>query len=249
MSDAREETALLRRRFDELSQRAFQTGAYCFTDFLNTAEQATLLEMKKQPCTLWGGASGCERRMAVFGDAAQNAPDWPLCCLLIAPRGARFAEPLSHRDYLGALMNLGVQRGVLGDIVVRPEGAYLFCTRKIAPYLSENLTQIKHTAVDCTQTELPEGEMYVRRAERVQVNSPRIDALTARVFKLSREASLELFRAKKVFVDSALCENNSRLLQEGNVVSVRGYGRYIFCGVSGTSKKGKLNVNIEIYES
>lgn len=252
MPDTKGETELLRRRFEELAQRAYKTGLYCYTEFLSTAEQALLISMKKQlshaSFSLWGGVEACERRMAAFGSAelCGGEHEWPQCCLLVSPRSRRFAETLGHRDYLGALMNLGIERGVVGDIVVRDEGAYLFCTRGIAPFIADNLEQIKHTSIFCTYADsLPEGELYSRHAETVQVSSPRADALVSRAYKLSREASLELFRAKKIFINSALCENNSRTLETEDIVSVRGYGRFAFCGVQNTSKKGKLNVRIE----
>lgn len=254
MSETGAETELLKKRFAELSQRAYRTGAYTYSAFLSPAEQALLLSMKKQlggdSFCLWGGARDCERRMAAFGggEEYESGIQWPIACLLISPRGVKFAEAMGHRDYLGALMSLGIERGVLGDIVVRTEGAYLFCGNSIAKFICDNLEQIKHTAVCCKSCEaLPEGKMYTRLPETVQVNAPRADALISRAYKLSREGSLELFRAKKVFINSASCENNSRMLEDGDIVSVRGYGRFAFCGVKSISKKGKLNISIEKY--
>lgn len=243
------------KRFEELARRAYDKGIVAYTNFLSMNELAVLASLKKSlayvPCGLWGGMEGCERQMARFGDPGPCGCEepFPIACVKISPTSRKFADVLTHRDFLGALMNLGIERDTLGDVMVKENEGYVFCTQAIAPYVIESLTQVKRTAVGCAISPAPQGELFSLAAETVRVSSPRADAVIARAYHLSREDSLELFRTAKVFVNSALQENNSAQLRQGDVVSVRGFGRFVFRGVAGTSKKGKLNVAIEKYQS
>ncbi len=251
-----QDTQLLQRRFAELAQRSYAGGVYTHTGFLSLFEQSVLAQQYKSlsfvPHALFGGMEGCERKLARFGDATLCGyeADWPIACIKIAPTGAKFADALTHRDFLGALMHLGVERDTLGDIIAREQTGYVFCMERIAPYLLENITQIGHTFVHAeTADALPEGALFALNPMQIQVSSPRIDAVVGKVYKLSREDSQQLFREKRVFINSALCENNSRLLEGAEVVSVRGFGRFVYNGITGLSKKGKTNASISLYQS
>ena len=140
----------LRKRFTELFERAERTGVPQSTKFLTAAEQSELISTRL-PCALFGGYEGAERRVAVFGE---GEPD--VVCLRIAPVSRRFSDTLTHRDFLGSLMALGLSREVLGDIVVSDNEGYLFCLAGIADFISENLTEVKRTAVACTPGVLPD---------------------------------------------------------------------------------------------
>ena len=96
--------------------------------------------------------------------------------------------------------------------------------------------------------ELPDISILRKIEEmRVQVSSVRLDAVISKVYNLSRGDSLELFRAKRVFVDGKLCENSSYGLKEGEIVSVRGFGKFKYLSQGGVSKKGKINVTVGKY--
>ena len=123
----------LTRRISDLASRAWAQGVYCFTHFLSLAGISdffrALPSLPPAPWRLFGGAEGCERQMLRFGDEAlcgYDAP-FPIACLRIFPLNEKFSEPLTHRDYLGALMGLGIERELLGDIAVREKEAYLCC--------------------------------------------------------------------------------------------------------------------------
>jgi len=174
--------------------------------------------------------------------------DFPIQCIHIKPLVAKFADKISHRDVLGALMNLGIERSTLGDIKVGDKEAYLFCLDSIAEYICENLIQVRHTHVSCSVTEeyreLPEEEPKVCT---IQVSSPRVDAVIAKVYNKSRGDCLELFRTGKVYVNGRLCENNSRLLKTGETVNARGYGKFVINGEPRETRKGKLSMEIAVY--
>lgn len=244
----------LKKRLAELAQRSWSQGVYCFTHFLDLAGRSDFLSLLPAlppvPWTLFGGAEGCERQMLRLGDESlcgYDAP-FPIVCLRVTPRSAHFAEALTHRDYLGALMALGIERELLGDIVVRQEAAYLFCEERIAPYLMEHFTQARHTFLSCRQEDaLPAGTLFETRRLTVQLASQRLDALIAHVFRLSRGEAQALFPAGKVFVSGRLCESPGYTPRAGDILSVRGYGRMRYEGVESLSKKGKENTAVDLY--
>ncbi len=236
----------------DLSEKADRTGRFTFTDFLNLDEQNTLNSMKRElVCySLFGGTEGCERLMARFGDADEMGYDvgFPIACILISPLQQKFADELTHRDILGALMHLGIERSCLGDIVLKDNVAWLFALERIAPYLCENLSTVKHTSVSCEITDaLPEGALFRTESVNINVNSLRADCVIAAAYRLSRGNAEKLFAAQKVFVDGRMIPSGSFLLKPGNIVSVRGSGRFICRDVVNTTKKGRLIAVIEKY--
>lgn len=248
------EDALFKKRLTELADKAYRNGQYLFTGFLSVAELGLYYSMERElsyvPVTMFGGTQDCERVMLRFGDASLCGYEepFPITCIEISPLVEKFGEELSHRDYLGALMNLGIERSTLGDIIIQGKHAFLFCTEKMAAYIVENMDKVRHTNVRCGfAKEVPESTVIGLERMAVQVSAARADSIIAKVYKLSRSESVELFRAKRVFVNGRLNENNSGQLKEGDKVSVRGYGRFQYVGVTHETKKGKLNVEIDLY--
>lgn len=245
---------LLKKRFAELAEKCYQKNQYTFTGFLGLAETACFYEMERElshvPYTVWGGFASAERVMIRFGsrELLGYEEEFPITCVKIAPLAEKFSDALTHRDYLGALMNLGIERDVLGDILIEEKTAWLFCADSMSEFISDNLIKVKHTSVACTiAEEIPSFSSKDIQEMKIQVPSERIDGVIAKVYKLSRSGAAELFRQKKVFVDGRTCENNSRPLKAGDTVSVRGYGKFEYYGETGISKKGKLNVLIGCY--
>lgn len=244
----------LRNRFRDLANKSFQQNMFTFTGFLGLSEQDVFWQMEGHlsHCgyELFGGCQHADRRIVRFGNPTELGyeVDFPIVCVHIRPLVAKFADKISHRDVLGALMNLGIERSTLGDIKVGDREAYLFCLDSISEYICDNLQQIRHTHVRCEVTdnyqEIPEEEPG---ACTIQVSSPRVDAVIAKVYNKSRSECLELFRTGKVFINGRLCENNSRLLKTGETVNVRGYGKFVINEEPRETKKGKLCMEIAVY--
>ena len=249
MADERE---LLRKRFLELAGKA--DGYFTYTDFLGLAEQSLFNEVRTKirvPYREFGGADGCERIIVRFGDTEELLydPGFPITCIEICPKSKKFAERLSHRDLLGAVMSLGITREVVGDIVVRENKSYLFCLDSIASYIIDGLTRVKNTDVYAARCEqIPEGELYRTESVRVQVSSERLDAVIAKAFHLSREDAQALFKRGLVFVSGRECESVSYTPKPHDKISVRGYGRFEHLGFVSETKKGKLNIEILMYK-
>lgn len=245
---------ILKKRLTELAEKAYGQGTYTFTNFLGLAEQDFLSRLEREiyhvPKTLYGGADGCQRVMVRFGDedlCGYEMP-FPIVCLKAAPSAPKYADKLTHRDLLGALMNLGITREQLGDIVLRDNVAYIFATEKIAPFIADNLTKAKRTQLTVEIVdELPEGALFTLETRQCVVSSERIDGVVAHVYKYSRSQVNELFRAGKIFLNGKCCENTSTVLKDGDTVSVRGEGRFLYRGAVRTTKSGNLSIEIDVY--
>lgn len=252
--DNEKEVQQLKNRLRDLAEKSFRQNLFTFTGFLGLSGLDVFRQIEKELSyagyTLFGGAEETDRKVIRFGNADEMGyeMDFPIACIHIRPPAAKFAEALSHRDFLGALMNLGIERSALGDIRVGDREAYLFCLEPMAEFICEQLTQVKHTPVKCS---LVEAAQEVPREEpelvTVQAASLRADAVIAKVYNKSRESCLELFREQKVYVDGRLCENNSRQLKAGETVNVRGFGKFEVLGDPRETRKGRKALKIAVY--
>lgn len=242
---------MLKKRLEELYARSSSRACYTHSDFLSLSGQSLVdrTALSSGECVLCGGHDGAERRIAFFGSEKtcgyKQAP--PIACVKIEPKGAAFADDLTHRDFLGALMSLGIKREALGDIVVRNNCGYLFCLDTIASYITENLTKSKHTALACTEIPMPEFESQLPDETTITIASQRLDALIAAVFKLSRSAAQAQISAGLVFIDGREEQSGSFTPEDGVIISVRGKGRFLFEGILRQTKKGRLCARVRIY--
>ena len=248
------EETLFKKRLTELANKAYTNSQYLFTGFLSMSELDIYYQIEREisyvPVTMFGGTKDCERVMLRFGseELCGYEEPFPITCIEIAPMLEKFGELLSHRDYLGALMNLGIERSTLGDIIIVEKTAYLFCTEKMAPYILDNLDQVRHTHVRFKIAEhVPDSTITKIERKSCLVSSERADSVIAKLYNMSRSQGVELFRAKKVFINGRLNENNSGMLKSGDRVSVRGYGKFIYQGTAYETKKGKLSVEVDVY--
>lgn len=249
-----EEEILLKNRMKDLADRCYNDNRYTFTNFLSLAEQSSFYEVEREvsfvKAKMWGGTDLAERAVLRFGSIDQLGyeEDFPIVCFVIEPLIGKFSDDLSHRDYLGALMNLGIEREVLGDIFIQEKGAVLFCLESMADYISENLTRVKHTSVKLTRLSgCPELDKVTGETKNIQIASERIDAVVSRAFNLSRSDSIQFFQEKRVFINGRVCENNSKQIKAGDRITLRGKGKFDYLGSKGTTKKGKVSADIIIY--
>lgn len=244
----------LKNRFHDLADRSYTQGIFTFTGFLGLGEQDAFWQeepkLKHAGYTVSGGCENADRVMVRFGSAEELGYEvpFPIICIHIRPLVSKFADDLTHRDFLGALMNLGIDRSTIGDIKVGEKQAYLFCQDTIGDFICDNLDKVRHTNVKCSVTENA-GDLVQEEPEIVcvQVQSVRVDAVLSKVYNMSREKSLDLFRAGKVFVNGRLCENNARTLKAGDIVNARGYGKFGLEEGTRETRKGKLAIEAAVY--
>ncbi len=244
------EKELLLNRFKEFYNRSRNKGIYIYSDFLNMYEQSLLKDEIKFGYTLYGGYEDAERRIAMFGqeDDLGYPPDPPIKVLCISPLSEKFSQELTHRDFLGSLMGLGIKRETLGDIVINENKGYLICLEGISDYIKDNLTQVKHTSVKCDFCNvIPYDDLPKPKEEIVIVSSLRLDVLISGVYDISRSKSSSLIDGEKVFINGKLAKSNSINIENNSLVSVRGYGRFRYTEILGTTRKDRIRILCEIY--
>lgn len=241
----------LQKRFEDLALRSFERGYTVYSDFLGLSEISELCAVRfSVPVTLWGGYDEAERAVACFGDRSYftDNNDYPMKCICIEPVNQKFADLLSHRDFLGSLMGLGIRREMLGDIIITENCGYLFCVDSMCDYIVDNLTQVKHTTVKCRVVdEIQKKALPQPEKTEMVVSSERLDVLVSAVYNLSRSKSQILFNQEKVFVNGAV-KGSSFVSKIGDKISVRGYGRFIYNGVLRRTKKDRYVVEFLIYK-
>lgn len=241
------------KRIRELANISFQRDIVTFSDFLNLNEQNIINNHRnKFPGIIiesFGGYELAERRIFSFRPSSvYYDAEYPIDCLKIEPKAIKFSEKLTHRDYLGALLNLGVDRNTIGDILVDDEGAWMFCHQKMTGYFLENLCRVRHTNINISlvsdSSELPSPKMEDITGTCASI---RLDALIALAFQASRSSMVSCIEGGTVFVNGRLITSNGYEPKPGDIVSVRQKGRFTFEGTTGTTKKGRICVHLKKY--
>ena len=248
------EQELCKKRLLDLSKQADIKGIVTFSDFLHLNElniYHTVMNTFYTQTEVFGGYDSSERQMVAFiPDALCYTWDYPIKCIHITPKYPKFAEKLTHRDVLGALMNLGIERNRLGDILCLEDNYYLFCDEQIFPFIMSELQKIRHTLV-----ELSEEEDYRQLQANIQLEerydmiaSNRIDCIIAKALHLSRSEAANFLVAEKVFINGKCITNCNKACEDGAIISVRGNSRFVFESCNSLSKKGKLRVKFSFYK-
>lgn len=241
----------LQRRAEDLLERCERTYTVTATGFLTPAEVLQLKNWaKRRGCQLQlsGGVENAERQVGFF------LPDWltpetfDVSEEIRAVRITHRFGTLSHRDYLGALLGLGVKREWLGDILVEDGGATVFCLKSIESHLC-TLEQVGRWGVRTASVPLSSVTPPVRnvRPVRFTVQSARLDAVTAGLFHLSRTQAAERIRVGDVHLNYELCQHPDAAVQPGDILSLRGSGKAQLAEIGGQSRKGRVFLTGEIW--
>ncbi|MDY3919387.1 MAG: YlmH/Sll1252 family protein [Candidatus Limivivens sp.] len=249
-----QEEALFQKHLVDLARIADQRSIVTFTDFLNLNE-LNIFHTYEQRFSFvkwktFGGYEHAERQMAAFiPDALLFTWDYPIACLRIRPLNRKFAEDLNHRDYLGAVLNLGIDRSKTGDILTGEKEAWMFCTESMADFLCRELTRVRHTSVLCERCD-SSGIQASLKTEVITgtVSSVRLDSVLAVACRASRSSLISSIEEGRVFVNGRLVTSNGHQLREGDLISLRGTGRFRFLEVGSQSRKGRYFIKIEKYQ-
>ena len=243
LSNSAEDKLLLAKAYDaiEIAQRRSTPR---FVGFLNEHESAFLRAniSPRQDVDYYGGYDGAVRLML---GAAASHDDYPITALAFSHR-PEFS--LSHRDYLGALMALGIRRDTIGDILVADERAVIFFTDEIVPFVLANVDRIGRVGVKVGYADTDDLPRQDEGEERVlTLSSLRLDAFVAAACNLSREKAAQLIRSDMVAVDHVIYNSVASPLSEGAAVTVRRYGKFILTALLGSTRKGKLRIAIRYF--
>lgn len=171
--------------------------------------------------------------------------------LLITPKNEKYSDKFTHRDILGSLMNLGIKRETIGDILIDSNSmntSTVFVLSSIKNEIINNLTTIKHTLVNAKEIPLTSSPFKLNfKIIDIYVSSLRIDNIIKEVFNLSREESKELILKECVFINGEAKLNPSYILKKDERVSIKGKGKFIFLDDSIINKKGRYHTKIKKY--
>ena len=247
------EQELCKKRLIDLSKQANRKGIVLFSDFLNLNEQNIYqqnLKFYETKTQSFGGVDFAERQIIAFiPDALYYDWEYPITALKITPSYPKFAEKLGHRDILGALMHLGIDRSKIGDIYINEDACYFICEESIADFFVNTLDKIRHTVVKLSSVPLSELKSIQTLKEMDGIiTSNRLDSILACVFKLSRSQAQDYLRSEKVFVNGKAIQNPSYEVKQEEIISLRGHGRFVFVGEYGTTGKGRMKIKYKLYE-
>lgn len=240
-------------RINELYNRSLNRGIFVFTDFLSPSkaeEVKRLVGNGNAALSFFGGCDFAERVIARFGDTEELGyeEEFPIKLIKITVSSGKFSAPITHRDVLGATLNLGIERSKIGDVFVKGGEAYVFVAESVAGLIASELKTVSRNPVTvCFADSLPDDFRPTTEEREISVSSNRADAIISRVYNLSRDESSTLFGKGMVAINGKVTEKGEKTLKPGDVVTARGYGKFVFVGESGLSKKGKLYVKITIY--
>lgn len=262
------DSELFEARIEDLLKRAEQRFEVAMGDFLSPGEAARA-RVFLQGChtdaipVFFGGYEGCERTRllvlpsymageetldgsnfrAVYPELAEES------VTVLRIRGSGFRR-LSHRDYMGSVLGLGVERTVIGDIVTDGDyEALLFCDPKIAPYLLQEICKIGSDSVKTERVSIDEKFRVERQFETVRdtIASARLDCIVAALAGLSREKAQMAIRSDEVEVDYLPENRVDRLVLSGSTVTVRRVGKFIVRSTEDVTKKGRYRLVADKY--
>ncbi|MGN1433856.1 MAG: RNA-binding protein [Ruminococcus sp.] len=235
-------------KLDDVANLCYTRQKPYFLPFLSERRQALAEKYLKsiyfENFCFFGGYDKSERKMlAMCYDDSE--PEFPISALEFRYRNC---DKLTHRDFLGALMSLGIERETVGDILVEDGKTVVFIKSELKDYIFSQISKIGNVGVkiyDADLTKLPKG----RGTEEFSlvVSSLRLDNIVAAVTGLSREKTKSLILTGNVSLNYIQTMNISQSTNVGDVLIIRGKGKYILNAVMGETKKGRIRISLIHY--
>lgn len=254
-----DEEKILSSRTQDLIQRCISENIPVYTEFLSDRENAVIIEKANEmgardTLISFGGYDDAERTVVgffpeyyMYMDRDELLSEFPIEALKIECSGFR---EHSHRDFLGSLLGLGIDRSVTGDIVVGDNGynATIFVHKKISSFIQENLKLVGRDGVKVDLCDT--GDVNVKRNFQKlggTAASMRIDALLSETLNISRDKAVKLIDSEFVTVNHVAVQDKSKALLQGDIITVRGFGKYRLSLVGDVNRKGRTRFEVEKY--
>lgn len=241
------------KRISDLALRCDRNGCLTHSAFLTPAE-CYLLETRKLPVgeaklVFSGGRDDCERKVAFFLPYYLQETDFDIGEIIKAVKIRSYFGKPGHRDYLGAVLGLGIERDRIGDLLLFDDTAYLFCLSSVVSVLLRELEKVGRISVKTEQIALTDVPVSERKTKKITftVKSLRLDAVTGDLFGVSRTLAAELIREGAVTLNYTICEKVDAPIKEGDTLSVHGKGKGRISQIGGRSRKDRLFVEAELY--
>ncbi len=234
-------------RVNDLSELAKKKGRLLFTSFLNEQEQFFAQKLLTARGDVYfrffGGAESCVRKMLLVS-AYEEDEEFPIYPLSFTFR--KIDKP-EHRDFLGAFMGLGLKREMIGDIFVGEGYAAAFCTKTARDLILDTVTTVGRTGVSVSEGLLmPVPEQRFEEVSLI-VSSMRADCLVSGITGLSREKAADFIKSGYFLLNYAECAVVSKNASQGDIITLRGYGKFVISEEAVQTKKGRLRIILKKY--
>lgn len=223
------------------------------TNFLDLSKQALARDVLKDfpdiKFSFLGGYKGAERKIAIIYPSflSETDLDVPLAALRIT--GAFDEKTLSHRDFLGSLIGLGISREKIGDILIASNLCQVLVMDDIKPYILNSLFKVGKFNVSIEEMDLEDLILPEKRVKEIKttVSALRLDAVASSAFGMSRSKVLPYIRGERVQVNWKTITKPAYTLNSGDVISIRGRGRAVLKEINGKSQKGRIKILVLRY--
>ena len=217
-----------------------------FSKFLDERGQAEILKSPMGSTMLFGGYKDAEWKMygAFPSYDDMSEAEFPIKALQIRKK---YNTPLGHRNYLGTILSLGIDRNKIGDILVYSGGAYVFVSEDISEFLVANLTKISSCGVETRLIDVSDVVVPEKRSNMLDVvaASKRVDAVVSALTNTSRRDMKKEIDAGNVKVNHAPVSGRDDQLKENDLLSIKGFGRARIVKFGGLTKSGRLHIEVE----
>lgn len=236
---------ILRSRIEDTVRLCDKRGVPCFLGFLDLREQALAQQVLQalhsdSVVSFYGGYPDAERTVLAVSQPHYMAEegDYPISIVAFEYRAQR---RITHRDVLGTLINMGIRREAIGDILCGEGISVVFVRNEICDFICEQLDRIGGEGVSVIphyDGDLPAQTEYAEMRESIA--SPRLDSIVKALVHCSREQAAEMIRFGRVSVNHLPTDVITKTIAEGDTISIRGYGRFHIDQIGPETKKGRL---------
>lgn len=237
------EEKLFTARIADLIKKSQKTGMAEFSAFLNLRERELATQTASKlnaDVSFFGGYEGAERVMlCVKGEYEEDFP--------IVPLDFTVYGEFDHRDVLGSVLALGLTREPVGDILMSENGFRIFVSERIADFVKTELKRVGRMKAEFKETE--EAFFLEPRFEALTdtVASLRLDSVVASIANLSRSDAVSLIERGYVSINHLTVEKTTLIVEEGDVISVRGKGKFRIDDTGKITKKGRTVLSYSKY--
>ena len=243
-------------RIEDMCALAAKRGRPVYSQFLNDREQyeaqCILSRRSGIEAVFWGGSEACARKILRVTDGDVYLPedrsDFPVYALSIT---FRKADKPGHKDFLGSFMGLGIKRETVGDIFVGEGAAAVFCTKTARDMISDGLLTVGRVGVSVSDGLTEDAAAVIKPVSFEEITltaaSERVDCVVSGITGMSREKTAAFIRSGEFLLNYGECTDVSRNVSDGDILTIRGHGKYCVSGEAGTTKKGRVRLAIKKY--
>ena len=251
-----DEKILVAKILDKIEFTKTKNKIQC-SDFLNLYEQETALNVMKtvgfENFYLFGGKDNTERKLVIMYPeklteemAKKNHNQLISIIRINLPKD--LDGEYNHRVYLGAIMKLGVEREKIGDILVKQSSADIIVKKEILNFLMQNLSALtRFQSAEITEVDIEDiKDAEIAKVEiSTNIASLRLDSIVGVLARTSRSKAIQLLEQERVFLNFKVETKPSKQVKEGDIITIRGKGRFEFREIAGNTKKGRYIIKID----